>query len=418
MPDHKKKLRIAVRKFAPFESALKKLWENFCRETGCDLLLDAVPMDLPLLHRATLEEQGLKNGEWDIAHISSDWITEAYSSGSVENLLPYIGKSKPDQFPGGWPDSLLQMQCVNNEICGLPFHDGPECLIYRKDLFENILYQNEFHERYGKNLIPPQTWEDFLNIAVFFHRPEQNLYGAVFAAYPDGHNAVFDFCLQLWSRGGNLMDDQGCVNMNVPAAKDGLTFYRQLLQQGNAVHPYCKEYDSIKAGEAFARGEAAMMINWFGFAAFCQMDESSKVKGYIDIAGIPYGHGEASVSLNSYWIYTIGKGSKHKELSYEFIKFAINKRNDKLLTMEGGIGCRISTWHDEEVNQLVPFYHKLESLHQHARELPAIPQWPRIAEIIDSIMIKTIDTDIPISKILQEGQNQINKIFNANGNKI
>lgn len=410
MPDQKKHLRIAVRKFAPFESAITKLWKAFCRETGCDFILEAVPMDLLPLHRATIEANGLKTGEWDIAHISSDWITEAYTSGSVENLLPYIRKNKPEQFPEGWPDSLLQMQFINQEITGLPFHDGPECLIYRKDLFGDPLYQNEYHKKCGQDLMPPQTWEQFLSVAVFFQRSQQPLYGAVFAAYPDGHNAVFDFCLQLWTRGGSLTDDNGFVNINIDAAKESLIFYRQLLQ-AKAIHPCCKEYDSIKAGEAFARGEAAMMINWFGFAAFCEIAESSRVKRCVEIANIPHGSAGESVSLNSYWIYTIGKGSQHKELSYEFIKFAINKKNDKLLTMEGGVGCRISTWHDEEVNKIIPFYFKLESLHRHARNLSAIPQWPQIAEIIDSVMVKTIGTDIPILKILNEGQDQINKIF-------
>jgi multiple sugar transport system substrate-binding protein len=418
MTDQKKSLRIAVRKFAPFESVVTKLWDVFCSETGCDFTLEAVPMDLLPLHQATIEENGLKNGEWDIAHISSDWITEAYTSGSVENLLPYVRKNKPEQFPEGWPDSLRQMQFINHEIAGLPFHDGPECLIYRKDLFQDPLYQHEYRRQYGQDLMPPQTWEQFLNVAGFFQRPQQPLYGAVFAAYPDGHNAVFDFCLQLWTRGGQLTDGNGFVNINIDAAEEGLKFYRQLLQQSGAVHPYCNEYDSIKAGEAFARGEVAMMINWFGFAAFCEIAESSNVKGCVDIAEIPHGLKGESVSLNSYWIYTIGKGSKHKELSYEFIKFAINKKNDKLLTMEGGIGCRISTWHDEEVNNIVPFYHKLEGLHRHARSLPAIPQWSQIAVIIDGIMLKTIGTDIPIPQLLNEGQDQINKIFDKHGHKV
>ena len=31
-------------------------------------------------------------------------------------------------------------------------------------------------------------------------------YGTVFAAFPDGHNTLYDFALQLWSRGGELTD--------------------------------------------------------------------------------------------------------------------------------------------------------------------------------------------------------------------
>ena len=59
------KFRIAVRKFGPFESAMEKLWVKFCRQTGCSLKAEMVPMDLHPLHDATLSQQGLANGDWD-----------------------------------------------------------------------------------------------------------------------------------------------------------------------------------------------------------------------------------------------------------------------------------------------------------------------------------------------------------------
>ena len=43
------------------------------------------------------------------------------------------------------------------KIYGLPFHDGPECLIYRKDLFENENEKLAFKKVYGRELAPPRT---------------------------------------------------------------------------------------------------------------------------------------------------------------------------------------------------------------------------------------------------------------------
>ena len=58
------KFRIAVRKFDPFETAIDKIWTFFCKDTGCDLELEAIPMDLHPLHEATLgKENGLINGD-------------------------------------------------------------------------------------------------------------------------------------------------------------------------------------------------------------------------------------------------------------------------------------------------------------------------------------------------------------------
>lgn len=409
-------IRIAVRKFGPFETALQKLWEGYCQSSGCTLKAEMVPMDLDDLHKAILEDQGLKNGDWDIAHVVTDWLLEAWESGALENLQPYIAQNPPQDFPSGWSNSLLNMQVFDTAIAGLPFHDGPECLIYRKDLFENPQEQQNFYTRFGKPLQVPQTWDDFKTVAHFFNRPDEHLYGTVFAGLPDGHNTVFDFCLQLWTRGGNLTDANGHMNIDTPEAAAGLDYYRQILRDTQATHPNTMQYESVQTGMAFARGEVAMMVNWFGFASMCEVITESGVKGKVDIAPIPCTAGNKPASLNVYWLYTIGSGSKHKQTAYDFLRYATNRQNDKLLTLEGGIGCRISTWTDPEVNAIIPYYHKLEQLHQNARSLPQKNNWAQIAHIIDEVVLQAINTDTAAAQLLATGQQKINLISQTQTN--
>ncbi|MES2276440.1 MAG: extracellular solute-binding protein [Bacteroidota bacterium] len=403
-------IRIAVRKFGPFETALAKLWAEFCDQSGCTLQAEMVPMDLDDLHNSILEKDGLKNGDWDIAHVVTDWLYEAWTNGALLDLQPYIAQNPPDDFPKGWSSSLLGMQQFGQSVAGLPFHDGPECLIYRRDLFEDSAEIQRFHEIYGRPLQVPQTWEEFKTVARFFHRPEQNLYGTVFAGLPDGHNTVFDFCLQLWTRGGELTNNMGLVDINTTAAIEGLAFYKNMLRDHQAVHPGTMTYESVQSGMAFARGEAAMMVNWFGFASMCEVIDESRVKTKVDIAPIPCTFGNRPASLNVYWVYGIGAGSKHKQTAYDFIRFAITSRNDKLLTLEGGIGCRISTWTDGGINAIIPYYHKLEQLHQTARSLPQKGNWAQIAKIIDEVVLQAINTDTPVEILLAAGQQKINLI--------
>ncbi|WP_246147156.1 ABC transporter substrate-binding protein [Seonamhaeicola marinus] len=344
--------------------------------------------------------------------MNTDWITEAFSSGSIEDLTPYIEHSAPEDFPNGWSRSLLYKQEFDGKTVALPFHDGPECLIYRKDLFESMDEGVSFYEEYGKPLEIPQTWDDLMQVAEFFNRPEQNLYGTTFAAYPDGHNTVFDFCLQLWTRGGDLFDANKNIKLNTNAAIEGMSFYRKALQNTKAIHPNSRDFDSVKSGMAFANGNLAMMVNWFGFASMCEFLEDSKVKGKVDIANVPAGPNGEGASLNAYWMYVIGAGSKHKDLAYEFIKFAVSKESDKLLTLEGAIGCRKSTWHDKDVNDEVPYYYKLEELHQNTRSLPRKSNWSEIADVIDQLVLDVINTSEDIEGILNRAQKEINRIEN------
>ena len=75
---------------------------------------------------------------------------------------------------------------------------------------------------------------------------------------------------------------------------------------------------------------------------------------------------------------------------------------DKLTTTYGAIGCRKSTWHDPEVNAAIPFYHRMESLHCVAREIPQRSDWPRIAGLIDRLVVSAITTSTPIETLLAD----------------
>lgn len=410
MPNLTETFKIAVRKFAPFESAMQQFWDQYCALSGCTLKLEMVVMDLHELYDRTIKKGGLAQGEFDIAHINTDWVYEGYLAEDFEILNPYLNKQSPDNFPEGWSSSLLSLQQFGQDIVGLPFHDGPECFIYRKDLFEDIAEQAAYFARFGKVLEIPKTWEDFQQVARFFNRPQDNLYGSLFACYPDGHNTVFDFCLQLWTRGGVLEDQSGAVNINTQAAIDGLDFYRHMVKDQSAIHPKSATFDSVSAGKAFSEGEAAIMINWFGFAAICEVDADSKVKGKVGVDLLPAAEGQLSASLNVYWLYTIAKGSQHKSVAYDFLLFVTQAAQDKALTLAGGIGCRLSTWNDLEINETIHFYHKLEQLHKVAYSPPRKKNWVDIVSVIDQVVLSAINGDETSTVLLERAQQQINEL--------
>jgi multiple sugar transport system substrate-binding protein len=390
--------RIAVRKFGPFESAIQKQWDSFCRATGCTLRLEAEPLDLHPLHDTLFARQGLKNGAWDVAFVVTDWIAEAHATHALLDLAPLIAAQPPADFPQGWTDSLLRYQRFDITILSLPYHDGPECLIYRKDLFD------------AAGLTPPKTWHEFHAAARLLTKSSANQYGTVFAAYPDGHNTVYDFCLQLWTRGGELFDSAGRLHLTTPAAEDALAFYREILTDSSATHPKSRELDSVQSGFAFARGEVAMMVNWFGFAAMGESLPESTVKGKVAVAPLPSAPGHNSASLNVYWTLGIGSGSPHAKIAYDFLRHCASAENDKLLTLEGAIGCRKSTWHDADVNRLIPFYRELEKIHTHARELPRLPHWSELSAVIDRLVTAAVDTEDPIPALLARAQQEANAL--------
>lgn len=392
MISREKTFRIALRRFGPFETSIRQQWDSYCALTGCTFTLEAVPFDLHPLHDALFGQHGLKNGDWDVAFVVTDWLAEAQATGALHDLAPHLATSAPADYPAGWVPSLLRAQQFGDSVLGLPYHDGPECLIYRPDLLA------------AANLRPPETWAEFHASARLLSRPAESRWGTVFAAYPDGHNTVYDFCLQLWTRGGELFDASHRLLLDQPTARESLAYLRDLLNDGAATHPRSPELDSVQSGFAFARGEVAMMVNWFGFASMSETIAESRVKGRVAIAPIPTAPGKESASLNVYWLLGIGSGSPHRALAREFLRHCASPENDRLLTLAGGIGCRRSTWHDAEVNRLIPFYSELERIHAHARELPRLPGWSRLSQVIDRLVTASLNTTESLETLTARAQ--------------
>jgi multiple sugar transport system substrate-binding protein len=132
------------------------------------------------------------------------------------------------------------------------------------------------------------------------------------------------------------------------------------------------------------------------------------VRGLVDICAVPHAESHPDpVSLNVYYVWSVGRHSQHKDLAYEYIRNGVSKENDVILTMEGGIGCRRSTWLDPRVNEVIPYYGRMAEIHGYASTLPRSVDWHAISSVIDEVVIDTIDTDRPVAVILREAQARV-----------
>jgi len=394
-------LRIAVRRFDPFESAIRRQLADFALAAGLEARVEIEALELNDLHRRLIAQRGLSDGSLDIAFLSTDWLAEVQAAGLIDDLAPHLARAPIADFPGAWSPSLLGLQSFAGGFWGLPYHDGPACLIYRKDLLAQ------------KGLEVPRTWQDFHAAARRLHSPQRGCYGTALALFPDGHNGFYDFCIQAWSRGGEPFGDGVRAQLCTSAAAEALEFLRRLAGDEAAVAPGARALDSVKLGLLFCEGRVALMTNWFGFAALGERWEASRVKGRIDVAPLPRGEGQGgrSVSLNVFWVLALASGSRQKDLAWSFMRHIATAPMDKLTTLEGAIGVRRSTWADPEVNRLIPFFHKLEVLHEHARQLPAHPRLAEISHVIDDLLAQATGSSLPVDRLLREAQSRIERLL-------
>ena len=399
-----KPLRIAIRSFTDFESALAAQLAAY-RESHREI--EVVALSLPELQEAVLGSNGLRSGTWDVAIFPTDWVGAAIDSGAIESLTPWMRSSPLPNWPEGWPVSLREPLRHWQDFYCIPWHDGPECLIYRKDLFEAPDERNAFAEHYERELKPPATWEEFHEIARFFTRPSHSgqglLWGTLFAASPDGHNTLYDLVLQVWSRGGELYTADGAPALNGPVVVEALDFYRGIISDSHACYPGATGIDSVHSGDVFLSGHVAMMVNWFGFAARANGPESP-LRNKLALAPIPGGRPGQTASLSNYWVIAIGAGSQAKPGSYDLLRHIASAGSDKLTALHGAVGVRLSTWNDPEVVERIPIYSQLEGLSAEARTLPFCEDLPELAEIVNRVTVEALATNESSVSILNRAQ--------------
>lgn len=409
-PARSNRLRVAVRRFEPFEAAITESFASWNPPRGAHVELDLVALDVLDLHQQLLTDGGLSDGAFDIAFLVTDWLPQAIEQGHLLNLQSRVARSIPDHDTV-WPASLRAFQQTRDGIFGLPYHDGPECLVYRRDLFEDEKNRADFRRETGRELEIPQTWDEYLEVARFLSDPETGRHGTVIAAYPDAHNTVYDFCLQVWSRGGEITGADGRPTLDTPYAQAGLDWYRALVADPGLTHPDATQIDSVRSGEIFAAGDVAIMQNWFGFAANAQVAPDSAVRGQVSVAPVPAGLGGSVTSFLVYWVLAIGAGCPQPDLAFDFVRHATSAEADVLTTLRGGIGCRRSTWTDPAVLEHIPFFDQMAELHAIARTLPGDPKVAALAEIIDDVVARALATTTPSAELLARAQVEASALY-------
>jgi multiple sugar transport system substrate-binding protein len=372
------KLRLITREQETFENAFKAQIADY-QKVRPDVEIEINTLPIADHFAKMVAGRGCQTDEFDLFLCNTDWLPEVIHRGDLTNLNSFIEASPPHEWKSAWHPAMLGLQEVNGNVFGLPWHDGPEVFHYRTDLFEDSTEKENFLHRFGRELTVPQTWDEFIQVAEFFTR--EGLWGAAVAGFTDGHNNVYDFLIQLWSRGGELLDGDFQPAFATEIGIESLQFCSDLFHKYRVVSPDCLNLGSVESGDYYAHGNAAMMVNWCGFAAVCEMPEYSNIVGKNRCTKVPSGV-SGSVSLNIYWVLTIPSGSRHKDEAYAFMQYITQPHTDKMVSMAGANGVRLSTWHDLEVRTKYPHYEIIEEVHAGTRTLPAISEYPTINEYL------------------------------------
>lgn len=388
-PDAGSRVRVVVRDQPSFVRVLGELVRQ-----GAPL--EPVVVTLDELYRDYVRG----NEPWDIMLALSDWVPEMVQRG-VLAPLSRSGLEVRGQYPD-YHSALLDPLIIRqpdgapdagrSRLMGLPFHVGPEVFHYRRDLFENPTERAAFRARFGRNLHPPDTWSQFVEVATHFTR--DGLWGCCFGAFPDGHNDVYDFLIHLWSRGGDLAD------VASQAGIDALSFYHDLVHVHKVAPPECLKLNSVESGAHYAEGKVAMMWNWAGFATVA---EQSSLKGKNAVSVIPRGDNPEGrhASINAFWAWVV-------HIPYRAPKRRLSEALDLLTSLEvdilsahnGNCPAHQSVWQILEPD--FPYFSVLAQAYDGAHPVPSHPNWGEACHLLSKSIAQVMQDREDPAQILGE----------------
>lgn len=222
----------------------------------------------PEWHNKIASEFAIQGDAFDFAMWDSQSTAEFAGGGHAVRINDIFETSdylKADIFPASSLSQYGEYPDGSGEFYGLPVNQDAYGLMYRKDLLENPEEMEAFKVKYGYDLAVPQTYQQARDIAEFFTRPDEGLYG-----WGQMGGREYDFATTasnsfLWSYGGELYNPRTYEvkgYLDSPASVDGVQAYVDMFKFGP---PGSGNWGFDEVNAAFQQGQLAMAMQWFYF---------------------------------------------------------------------------------------------------------------------------------------------------------
>ncbi len=221
---------------------------------------------------------------WDMVVGDSQWLGQSTTGGHYLDMTQFLADT-------GLGDSVTPATLTyygeyptgSGTYWSYPTEGDADGWAYRMDLFEDADNMAAFEAEYGYALAPPETYAQLVDIAKFFTRPEEGLYGSAIYTQIDYDALTMGFENAMFSFGGDWKDADNNVLgiVNSPENVAALEMYRELYTCCQA--PGLSNAFFAEVNDAYISGQVAMAMNYFAF--FPALVNESTNPGSFDTTG-------------------------------------------------------------------------------------------------------------------------------------
>lgn len=370
---------------------LQELVNEYQAETGVRVTVETVPW--PDFQTKLFTELNAQGSAYDLVVGDSQFLGAASVNGHYKNLTDFIAEHDLtnvmapatmryySEYPGN-----------SGQYWSVPLEGDALGWAYRKDWFEDPTEMANFKEKYGYDLGVPQSFKQLIDIAEFFHRPEENRYGAAIYSQNAGDAIVMGVENSVFAYGGSFGDYETFKvtgEVNSPKSVEALEDYRRLFTYGP---PGWGNAFFAEVNTAIAQGQVAMGMNFFAFFPSLVNEATNpyaKDMGFFANPPGPYGDdfaalGGQGISVISY--------TQNEEEAMRFLEWFVKDETQKRWAELGGYTASAAVLNSEEFQNATPFNKAFYETMFKVKDFWALPEYAELlTEAADTFYPYVVD---------------------------
>ncbi|WP_100398828.1 ABC transporter substrate-binding protein [Bacillus sp. FJAT-44742] len=325
----------------------------------------------------------------DITTVAGRWTPQLAAMGAFEPLDQFIDTDFKESFvEAPWETTQYE-----DQTWGLPVGFTTTGLFYRSDWLEEQGFTS-----------PPETWEEFVEVAKSF--TTDNQYGFGLVGY-NGMETTMFWAPFLWSNGGDfLTEDLQQAAFNSNEGVEALEFYTDLLRKHSVAPEGSVNNDRTDSRDLFITETVGMTTQGPWLPKF--IEEGAPELEY-EIA--PYPVKKEAVNLGTVDHIAMTKQATHKEESWKFIEFFTNKENDMKWAQHQGFIPYHKENLDRDDRRNTKEFEVFFEVAPDAKAYPTIPEWPQIDQAIAEAIQETLMGVKSPQEALDEAADEVNQLL-------
>ena len=398
-----------------YPKAIKTYLNEFKSLSGHSVELETPAF--PVYNQRADLELSSGTGAYDVLTMTFIYTGKWMGAGWSTKLNEFVSKNTSsntefdsDDFLAGAMSPLM----INNDIYAYPFVAESSLMVYRKDILEKHGFSG-----------PPETFDELIQMASKIN--SKDMAGYIGRGQPHSFHWVFPNF--LFAYGGDFFVDPPndlTPTLDSKEAIEAANVFVDLYKNHSA--PGVVNFNEEDAKTAMQQGRGAMWIDALAWVGTVGDSKNSKVSDRIGYA-LPPGGPKGKFPQVAVHGFQIPEAAKRKDLSWEFIKWALSKKMMKKISNDFAYPAvaRASILESSEYRAKYQWGGAdIGALHKEVLKLAGsgymayrtVPVFPPVGNRLGIALIEACTDQKTVKKALQDCNKDVSSILRKAGYKV